>query len=235
MANIVITGASSGIGFQTALRLARDDESHRILAIARRKEKLLELCQIAKDLPGEIISFAADITDANMDEALLQKVGQELQHLDVLINNAGVLIHKAFVECTQEEWQFVLTTNLLAPARLIRLFLPLMSQKKSHIINVASMGAFQGSAKFPGLALYSASKGALAILSECLAEEFKDLQIRVNCLAPGAVQTDMLDNAFPGYKAPLTAKAFAEFLADFALRGHEFCNGKILPLSLSTP
>ena len=105
----------------------------------------------------------------------------------------------------------------------------------SHIVNIGSMGGFQGSAKFKGLSLYSAAKGAVAVLTESMAEEFKERGIKVNALALGAVQTEMLASAFPGYKAPLTAGQMAEFIADFALNGHKYFNGKILPVSLSTP
>ena len=97
------------------------------------------------------------------------------------------------------------------------------------------MGGFQGSSKFPGLSLYSASKGAVAVLTEAMAEEFKDEGISVNCLALGAVQTEMLEEAFPGYKAPLSADEMGKYIAGFALTGNRYFNGKILPVSVSTP
>jgi NAD(P)-dependent dehydrogenase (short-subunit alcohol dehydrogenase family) len=97
------------------------------------------------------------------------------------------------------------------------------------------MGGYQGSMKFPGLALYSASKGALAVMSECLAEEFKETGIKVNCLALGAAQTEMLKEAFPNYQPPLSAEEMASFVCDFALRGQSFFNGKILPVALTDP
>jgi NAD(P)-dependent dehydrogenase (short-subunit alcohol dehydrogenase family) len=105
----------------------------------------------------------------------------------------------------------------------------------SHIVNISSMGGFQGSAKYKGLSYYSASKAALACLTECLATEFTEFGISVNCLALGAVQTEMLDEAFPGYKAPVDAKQMAEFISGFALTGHKFFNGKILPVALGNP
>jgi NAD(P)-dependent dehydrogenase (short-subunit alcohol dehydrogenase family) len=97
------------------------------------------------------------------------------------------------------------------------------------------MGGFQGSAKYKGLSYYSASKAAIACLTECLAKEFSEYGIRVNCLALGAVQTEMLDEAFPGYKAPVNAKQMAEFVSGFALNGHKFFNGKILPVAIGNP
>jgi NAD(P)-dependent dehydrogenase (short-subunit alcohol dehydrogenase family) len=151
-----------------------------------------------------------------------------------LINNAGALLHKPFQEITDEDFDAVFGMNVKSPFRLIRDLLPLFNEP-AHIINISSMGGVQGSIKFPGLSLYSASKGALAILTECLALEFKDQQIYINALAIGAVQTEMLAEAFPGYKAPLQPGQMAAFIKEFALTGHRYFNGKVLPVSLSTP
>ena len=107
--------------------------------------------------------------------------------------------------------------------------------EESHIVNISSIGGVQGSSKFSGLSLYSASKGAISILTECLAEELKESKISVNALALGAVQTEMLAEAFPGYKAPLSATEMAKYIYDFALTGNKYYNGKILPVSISTP
>jgi NAD(P)-dependent dehydrogenase (short-subunit alcohol dehydrogenase family) len=125
-------------------------------------------------------------------------------------------------------------TNVFAPFLIIQDLLPLFN-KNSHIINIGSIGGFQGSSKFPGLSAYSSSKAALAGLSECLAEELAPKKIKVNCLALGAVQTDMLEEAFPGYKAPLNPTEMATFITWFALNGKNYFNGKVLPVSLSTP
>jgi NAD(P)-dependent dehydrogenase (short-subunit alcohol dehydrogenase family) len=110
-----------------------------------------------------------------------------------------------------------------------------MMPSGSHIVNISSMGGFQGSSKYKGLSYYSASKSALACLTECLANEFSEYGISVNCLALGSVKTEMLDKAFPGYKAPVDAKEMAEFISDFALTGHKFFNGKILPVAVTNP
>ncbi len=104
-----------------------------------------------------------------------------------------------------------------------------------HVVNVTSMAGYQGSSKFNGLSYYSASKAALGSLTECLAEELKDESIKVNALAIGAVQTEMLEEAFPGFKAPLQPSQMAEFMKWFTLEGPVFFNGKVLPVSLSTP
>ena len=154
--------------------------------------------------------------------------------IDVLINNAGLLINKPINDLSIADFEQLFEINVKSVFRLVKLLLPHFN-KNAHIVNIGSMGGFQGSAKFPGLSLYSASKGALAILTECLAEELKDRNIKVNCLALGAAQTEMLQKAFPGYQAPLSAAEIAEFIADFAIKAHHYLNGKIVPVSLSTP
>ena len=97
------------------------------------------------------------------------------------------------------------------------------------------MGGIGGSSKFPGLAAYSSSKGAVNILTELLAEEYKETGPAFNTLALGAVQTEMLAQAFPGVQAPLSAMEMAEYIFKFSLEGQQFFNGKVLPVSSSTP
>ena len=108
-------------------------------------------------------------------------------------------------------------------------------KENSHVLNISSIGGVQGSLKFPGLAAYSSSKGALLTLTELLAEEYKDSKISFNALALGAVQTEMLEEAFPGYKAPVSAAEMAAYIFNFATTGHRFYNGKILQVSSNTP
>jgi NAD(P)-dependent dehydrogenase (short-subunit alcohol dehydrogenase family) len=163
-----------------------------------------------------------------------KEISSTFGSVDVLINNAGSLVNKPFMEISSSEFEAVFQVNVFAVATLTRLILPLMNQK-GHVVNISSMGGVQGSAKFPGLSAYSSSKGALVILTELLAEEFKESGPSFNALALGAVQTEMLEEAFPGYQAPLSAAQMAEYIIDFALKGHQFYNGKVLPISSSTP
>jgi NAD(P)-dependent dehydrogenase (short-subunit alcohol dehydrogenase family) len=161
-------------------------------------------------------------------------VSDHFGRVDILINIAGFLVVKDFLVMTNDEARLTMETNFFGPASLIRILKPLMPAG-SHIVNISSMGGFQGSAKYKGLSYYSASKAALACLTECLANEFLEYGISVNCLALGAVQTEMFDEAFPGYKAPVDAKQMAEFISGFALIGNKFFNGKILPVAISNP
>ncbi|MEO8934414.1 MAG: SDR family NAD(P)-dependent oxidoreductase, partial [Xanthomarina sp.] len=145
------------------------------------------------------------------------------------------LINKPFLELTPEEIQSCYQVNVLSVFETIQATLPFMQKKGGHVVAISSMGGFQGSLKFGGLSAYSTSKAAVASLIELLAEEYKDTKIKFNCLALGSAQTEMLEEAFPGYKAPLSAKKMAEFIADFSLNSQQWINGKIIPVSLSTP
>ncbi len=233
--NILITGASRGIGYDTALRLAANPD-HQVYVLSRNVERLEELSNTAESRYGHanlhVIPF--DITSLEVAEFTrqIEPIGQ----VDILINNAGQLIAKPFAAMPMQAWQQLFMVNVFGVVRLIRTLLPYLEKsEQAHIVNIGSMGGFQGSSKFPGLAAYSASKAALANMTECLAEEFKDKKIACNCLALGAVQTDMLAEAFPGVQAPLTSTEMAEYLAHFAVEGHRFMNGKIIPVSISTP
>ncbi|MCB9205397.1 MAG: SDR family oxidoreductase [Flavobacteriales bacterium] len=231
--NVIVTGASSGVGYELVKQLILDDRVQKVIGIARRAEKLEELAGIAASLGKgwKYIPLACDVFEVTMD-----MITDHIDRVDALVNNAGLLINRHFNELTEEDFEQVYKVNVFAPARLTRLLKPLMGgERPSHIVNIGSMGGFQGASKFPGLAAYSSSKSAIAGLSECLAEEFKDDNIKVNCLAFGAVQTEMLAKAFPGFQAPLTSAQMAEFVLDFTLNGHQYFNGKVLPVSSSTP
>lgn len=231
--NYIITGAGKGIGFETVKQLSKM-HGNRIVAISRNVGKLHELAKANNPLVSEIIPLSFDIVKSSIKNNLIPFLDELDFRIDGLLNNAGALVNKPFDQCIDEDFNNVFKTNVEAPFRLIRDLLPFINEG-AHIVNAGSMGGVQGSVKFSGLALYSTSKGALAILSECLAEEFKDRKISVNCLAFGAVQTEMLAAAFPGYQAPLSAFEMAEFVADFLVKGHRHFNGKVLPVSVSTP
>lgn len=232
--NIIITGASSGVGFEAALELILSGK-HKVIALARSQGKLGKLLEIAQGLnpSAELYPIAFDIVQ---DEyaGLLQFIASHFDNrVDVLINNAGVLINKPFTELDESDFVEMLQSNFLGHVRITQNLLPLMSAD-AHIVNIGSMGGFQGSVKFPGLSAYSASKAALHTFTECLAAELEG-RVKVNCLALGSAQTEMLEKAFPGYESPVMAFEMGKYIADFALNGHRFFNGKILPVALTTP
>lgn len=234
---IIITGASRGIGASTAVKLAETGD-HDLILISRDMRKLQELSQTIKSVNKKCscVLIPADLSVEAEITGICAQITAENKFIDVLINNAGSLSSKPFIEFKIKEVNQMIMVNFLAPAILIRELLPLLQKsERAHVLNIGSMGGFQGSAKFPGLSYYSASKGALAVLTECLAEEYKETGVRFNCLALGSADTEMLREAFPGYTSPLSAGEMAGFVAGFAVTGHNFFNGKILPVALMEP
>jgi len=233
--NIIITGASSGVGFEAVLELCLAG-GHQVIALARSQDKLTRLLEIALGLNPDAVLYPLvfDIVHDDYHDLLPFIEARFDSKIDILINNAGVLVNKPFVDLTEGDFVEMLQTNYIGHVRMIQATLPLMVAG-SHIVNIGSMGAFQGSAKFAGLSAYSASKAALHTLTECLALELADRQIKVNCLALGSAQTEMLEQAFPGYQSPVMAFEMGKYIADFALTGHRFFNGKILPVAVTTP
>ena len=219
---VIVTGASRGIGRALVDRFL--DLGHEVWALSRNTDEL-------KNIKG-IYTVSIDLSEEQQIVDWVQSCG--VDYFDAVINNAGMLINKPFAETTYADFEAVYSVNVFGAAQLIRHLLPLLTTD-SHILNISSMGGVNGTAKFPGLAAYSSSKGALGILTELLAEEFKDNGPRCNALALGAVQTEMLAEAFPDYKAPVSASQMANYIADFSLNGHHLYNGKVLPISQSTP
>jgi len=223
---ILITGTSRGIGFELVRIFS--NMGHHVISLSRNIKPVKDL-----DLPG-VLNIACDITGEDDLLKLHRHLNSNESKIDILINNAGAIINKPFEETTTKDFFDVYNTNVFGVVKLIQTVLPFMDQK-GHVINISSMGGVQGSMKFPGLAAYSSSKGALITLTEMLAEEYKETGPAFNVLALGAVQTEMLEEAFPGYKAPLIPREMAEYIADFSLTGNKFYNGKVLQVSSSTP
>ena len=226
MARFVITGTSRGIGHQLVKRCS--GEGHEVLALSRNENPISQL-----KLPG-VTAWAFDITNPDHLQKVAEWVKENWGKADILIHNAGMLLNQPFEATGISDFTSVYKVNVFGVAELTRVLLPLLNPS-GHVVVVSSMGGVQGSAKFPGLAAYSSSKGAVITLTELLAEEYKERGPSFNALALGAVQTEMLEAAFPGYQAPVSASEMAEFMLDFALNGHRYFNGKVLPVSSSTP
>lgn len=225
MKNIIITGTSRGIGFELALQFA--NAGHQVLALSRKTPQAL----IEHE---NITCLSIDISDENQLQQVSNFVSKTWKKVDVLIHNAGSLLHKNFTEISSQEFQSIYKVNVFAVAELTKICIPFM-EKGSHVVTISSMGGIQGSMKFAGLAAYSSSKGAVITLSELLAEEYKEQGIAFNVLALGAVNTEMLQEAFPGYEAPISAKEMADYIFNFALTGNKYYNGKVLQVSSTTP
>ena len=226
MKNIVITGTSRGIGFELAKQFA--ENGHQVLALSRNTKPLSTINH------KNITALSVDISNNDDLNKVTDFIKNNWKNVDVLINNAGKLINKPFTEISSEDFLEVYKVNVFGVAEITKLMIPFL-QKGSHVVTISSIGGIQGSSKFPGLAAYSSAKGAVITLSELLAEEYKEQQISFNVLALGAVQTEMLEEAFPGYQAPLSAAEMADYIYNFSLTGNKFYNGKVLQVSSSNP
>lgn len=226
MKNIIITGTSRGIGFELVQIFAQ--KGFNVLALSRNEQPVVDL-----NLQN-VTSFSFDLSKDEDYNKVEDFIKANWQQVDVLVNNAGALLNKPFAETSISDFEYVYKTNVFGVAEMTRVVIPFMT-KESHVVTVSSMGGVQGSMKFPGLAAYSSSKGAVITLTELLAEEYKETGPSFNVLALGAVQTEMLEEAFPGYIAPTTAKEMAEYIAEFSLNGQKYYNGKLLQVSNSTP
>ena len=231
---VIVTGASRGIGFELVQKYA--EAGHEVIALSRnsdRLEQLKEAClQLNPKAQVHILPF--DLAEGDMAVQLMPFIESCFQHVDILINNAGALVAKPFTEISAEELERIYHVNVLSVFKLTQELIPKFSDR-AHIVNISSVGGVQGSVKFSGLSAYSSSKAALVALTECLAEEYKETDLAFNCLALGAVQTEMLEEAFPGYQAPTSANDMAAYIFDFSINGKNFYKGKVLNVSKSTP
>ncbi|MAJ31580.1 MAG: short-chain dehydrogenase [Flavobacteriaceae bacterium] len=226
MSVIVITGTSRGIGLEMVKILA--EQGHKIYALSRNSKPTQDLNH------KNVFSYVYDMTDSDAAKVFARELQAREDQIDALVHNAGRFDQSSLADCDLDRFKAVYEVNVFGVVALTQALLPFM-HSKTHVLSMSSMGGIQGSMKFAGLSAYSSSKAALVGLTELWAEEFKENGPRFNALALGAVQTEMLDEAFPDYKAPLTAYEMAVYAVDFALNGHRYYNGKCLQVSSSTP
>ncbi|HXC05976.1 MAG TPA: SDR family oxidoreductase [Bacteroidia bacterium] len=236
--HILITGCGRGIGYETALELS-GRSGIKVLALSRSETSLLRLQQeaLARNKSAQVIPLLFDLEQGSL-QSLFALIREKTGRVDVLINNAAMALVKPFEQLSEQDFEQVYKVNVFRPAMLIRALIPLMEsppEKRTHIVNISSIGGFQGSVKFPGLSAYSSSKAAICSLTECLAVELNEKNISINALCLGAVNTEMLKQAFPGYQAPVNPDEMGRYIAWFARNGHHFQNGQVIPVTLSTP
>jgi NAD(P)-dependent dehydrogenase (short-subunit alcohol dehydrogenase family) len=225
MKNIIVTGTSRGIGYELVLKLA--NAGHQVLAISRNTPKILI------EHPN-VSCLSVDLAVEDSLQEVAHFLSSTWKKVDAVVHNAGALLLKSFAETTQADFESIYKVNVFAVANLTRICLPYL-EKGSHVVTISSIGGVRGSLKFAGLAAYSSSKGAVITLTELLAEEYKEKGISFNVLALGSVQTEMLNEAFPGYQAPISAEGMANYIYDFTLNGNKYFNGKVLEVSSTNP
>ena len=191
---VLLTGASAGIGRDTALLFAK--EGAKVVAVARREERLKEIAEQSKDLAGEIVAFKADISKQEDIDKMVDFTMDKYGKIDVLVNNAGVMDNfEPVTEVTDEDWDKIISINLTAPMKTLRKVLPIMvKQEKGSIVNVSSLGGLFGARAG---ASYTASKFALTGLTKNTAYMYMEQGVRCNSIHPGGVETEITDNLKP--------------------------------------
>jgi len=199
--NYLVTGGARGIGRVTAMRLLAD--GHNVVITYRTSteeaERFVEESRVGlKSDPPELVALEGDVRARSRNAEIVDEVIERFGRLDGLVNNAGIRRDGLLYNMSMEEWNEVVETNLQGPFSMIQAVLPVMlRQREGSIVNVTSLSGLHGVA---GQTNYSAAKGGLIAMSRSLAKEVARSGIRVNCVAPGLVETDMVSGLDPQAK-----------------------------------
>ncbi|MCG7503979.1 SDR family NAD(P)-dependent oxidoreductase [Mesorhizobium retamae] len=201
----LVTGASSGIGEATALALSMAGAD--VAIVARRAERLKALAERIEKAGGKVFAIEADIARANSAQGLVNDVLAHGKRLDIIVNNAGVMLLSPVSEAHSEDWRQMIEVNLVALMELTRAALPHLKESKGHIVNVSSVA---GRVANPGAAGYAATKFGVVAFSEALRREVYADKVRVTVIEPGMVETELGDHITnPGMKANLEQRRAA--------------------------
>jgi NAD(P)-dependent dehydrogenase (short-subunit alcohol dehydrogenase family) len=207
----IITGAGRGIGRATALRFAR--QGARIVLFSRTATTLAQVAREIEDEGHPVLSIAGDVSSEKDVVSLFDRVMETYGRVDTLVNCAGIVAVKPFVDMDAAIWDGVINVNLRGTFLCCReAFRVMTAQRSGVIINLSSLSGVKGVEKFPGLSAYNVSKAGVASLTEILAIEGKPHNIRVCAVSPGAVDTEMLRQAAPHLHAGMTPDDMAEIL-----------------------
>ncbi len=207
----LITGGGRGIGAATAEALAR--KGAHVIVASRTEAELTATIARLRAAGLDASARVLDVADDAAVDAAFDRIAAEFGRLDILVNNAAILLSGTFAEMTMADWDRLMAVNLRGAVLCARQAFRLMQERGGSIVNVSSLGGVPGTEKFPGYAAYTVSKFALTGLTEALAAEGKACNIRVNGVAPGAVDTDMLRKAAPHLRTRTTPADVAKVIA----------------------
>lgn len=186
----IVTGASSGIGEATALALAA--EGAKVALVARRADRLSNLVQRISESGGQALPIVADVVDDTQAHEMVQKAKEQFGRVDILINNAGVMLNGPIEGADTEDWRRMVNTNVLGLMYATHAALPIMkAQGEGHIVNISSVA---GRVAQAGSAVYNATKWGVGGFSEALRQEVHKDKIRVTIIEPGAVATELTEH-----------------------------------------
>jgi len=207
----IVTGAGRGVGRATARLFAR--EGARVVLFGHTQAHIEEARREIESLGGQALAIAGDVANEEDVRSLFQKAKSAYGRIDILVNSAGIVALRPFVDMDAETWDRVIAVNLRGTFLCCREAFRVMSEQKGGVIvNISSLSGVKGVEKFPGLSAYNVSKSGVAGLTEILAVEGKPYNIRVCAVSPGAVDTDMLRQAAPQLKAGMTPDDLADIL-----------------------
>lgn len=241
----LVTGATSGIGRAVAEELAARGAD--LVLVGRDREKGRSLVEHLLAKGARALFVAEDLTDLQAPERIVKASLDAYGRIDVLVNNAGMLINGTVLECTDEQWAQVLDLNVSAAMRLSRAVLPVMlKQDEGSIVNIASDWALMGA---QGATAYCVSKAALTQLTRCMALDYAKQGVRINAVCPSDTDTPMLDLAYEGddrdWKVQTLAASIpmgrvaqveevAKAVAFVASRDASFMTGALVPVDGGT-
>jgi 3-oxoacyl-[acyl-carrier protein] reductase len=227
---IIVAGAGRGIGFSVVKDLLHKYPDKFVVAVSRNINKLNTLAVQFKNL--KIIQADLSVLSDEDKKDLINSVKNK--NLKSIIFTAGILDKVKFGEACKKDFEKIYTNNVWSFIDLVQFLMPEINQS-THIISIGSMGGFTGTLKFPEMFLYSSSKAALSSVTECIAVEISEKKASANCLVLGAVDTEMMNTAFPGYKTDISPDSISDFIIDFAMNRKNLFNGKVIPVAATIP
>lgn len=225
----LVTGVSSGIGEELCKSILEENIENFVIGLSRNQPD----SSIIDKYRNRFKFFSVDFNlPQSIEQIFTDTFFQHLTCIDFVVCNAGSLINKPFSEISLIELQSIYNVNVFSQFLIIQKCIPFLAKSQyASIVTIGSVGGITQSKKFPGLTAYSSSKGALSILTECLAEEFEGSNISFNCLALGSVNTKMLRQAFPDYVSKTNTNEIAAFIFDFLTSRKKLFNGKTINVS----
>jgi NAD(P)-dependent dehydrogenase (short-subunit alcohol dehydrogenase family) len=225
----IITGAGRGVGRATAQLFAR--QGAHVILFGQTASHLQETRQAIVEQGAEALAVVGNVADEEHVLALFEQARTSYGRVDILVNCAGIVTVRPFIDMDASTWDSVINVNLRGTFLCCReAFRIMATQRGGVIVNLSSLSGVKGVEKFPGLSAYNVSKSGVAGLTEILAVEGKPYNIRVCAVSPGAVDTEMLRQAAPHLKAGMTAQDLAEILLFMVDDSGRMLNGTNLEL-----
>lgn len=232
--NVIVTGATSGIGKATALLLAK--EGANVLAVGRNEKRGRDVCKEISNLGGKALFFQCDLSKEEKVKELYEKIEEQFESIDLLFNNAGIWITEPLENISEEMVMTVFSSDFNSVLFMTKYFIPMLKKKHGVIINNASMGGLEGYTSGSKQYLYHASKAAAIKFSKLTAKNYAT-EIRVNCICPGLIDTEIYENRdFSRFydvipmKRMGEAEEVAKLVAFLASEDASYITGAVIPI-----